>query len=90
MSGYQVQTPGTFSASSIASPFNPIDNLQNEQIYNLQSFQKNIVGCQYESPSDYNPGTPGGGYIILPESASDPTTPYELTLDLMLNSELLL
>lgn len=80
MSGYQVQTPGTFTASSIASPFNPIDNLQNDQIYNLQSFQigenGNALDREYYGE---------GGNINLPESATNPNTPYTLTIDQLCN-----
>ena len=92
MSGYQVQTPGSFTASSIASPFNPIDNLQNEQIYNLQSFQKYAMGYQYALGAEEDPGAPGTtpGFVFLPFSCTNPDTPYELTLDQMVNTQLTL
>lgn len=89
MSGYQVQTPPRFNTFNVVSPFSPTDTLQNEQIYNLQSANQYVEGCN-EFNSVVNPellaqrsypagfSSAGAGYVIVPESATNYLTPLQL------------
>lgn len=80
MSGYQVQNPNMFTAVNVGSPFSPLDALQNDMIYNLQSFAQYSLG-------QFGSNFPGGN-IYLDESHTNPETPYTLTIDQMCNSRL--
>lgn len=78
MSGYNVQNPPNFPANSVTSPFSAIDSLQNDQLYNLQSFQRYYPGCVADPDFD---SIPNAGSVFLPESATNPLTPYVIPFD---------
>lgn len=99
MSGYQVQNPNMFNNANVVSPFSPTDGFQNEQIYRLQNYAKAMIGTV--APADVSGAVPvmptldgvaypsvpvpAAGYIDLPESATDPNTPFEMNLFQCLN-----
>lgn len=102
MSGYQVQNPNLFNSAQIQSPFTPTDGFQNDQIYRLQNYSKMMIGNAATAdvsgavpvyPTLNNTAypdvpVPGAGYIDLPESCTDPNTPFELNVFQYLNQRL--
>ena len=73
--------------SSVIRPVAGRISLGQNQISSLQNFQRHNMGYQYETGEQ--PGTTAG-FVFLPESATNPDTPYELTLDQMVNTQLTL
>ncbi len=76
---YNTQNLPIFQIQNPTVPLNRVDTVQNQRIGNLLSYQDVAIGNLTSSYTEG--GIQYGGSITLPESATNPNTPYRLTID---------